>query len=90
MGSKLNNQKIQKICDLFGEDLDSQFCHEVAQIMDECPECRVFYDSIKRSVKWFRLAEEEEDVPRDVRERLFKVLHLEDFQSSGKRKENRP
>ncbi len=90
MGPRKKDEKFEKICELFGEDLDSKFCREVAEIMEECPECRIYYDSIKRSVQWFRLAEEEEDVPQEVRERLFKVLHLEDFQSSGKRKENRP
>jgi len=47
--------------------------------MEECPECKVFYDTMQRSVKLYRVVEGECKVPDDVSDRLFKVLNLEDL-----------
>lgn len=66
-----------KICSEFGADLDSPLCEEVGKLMDECPDCRIYYDTMKRSVKLYRTAETDERVPDEISERLFKVLRLE-------------
>ena len=67
----------KKICQDFGADLDSEFCREVGAFMEECPECKVYYDTIQRSVKLYRVVEEDCEVPEDVNKRLFKILNLE-------------
>ena len=67
----------KKICMDFGEDIGSEFCKEVGLLMDECPECKVYYDTIQRSVKLYRVVEDDCELPESVSERLFKVLDLE-------------
>lgn len=74
---KLELQK--KICQDFGADIDSELCEEVGAFMEECPECKVFYDTIQRSVKLYRVTEDECEVPQDVSDRLFKVLNLDNL-----------
>jgi hypothetical protein len=66
----------KQICAEFGADLDSPLCQEVGEMMDECPECRVYYDTMKRSVKLYRVVEDSEELPESVSERLFKCLDL--------------
>ena len=47
----------KKICQDFGADLGSELCQEVGSFMEECPECKVFYDTMQRSVKLYRVVE---------------------------------
>ena len=69
----------KKICHDFGADLGSKLCQEVGSMMEECPECKVYYDTMQRSVKLYRVVEDECDLPDSVSERLFKVLKLDDL-----------
>ncbi len=80
MTEKRNRELQKKICSDFGADLDSAVCQEVGQLMEECPECRVYYDTMTRSVKLYRAVEDDEHLPAEVSERLFKCLDLDDLQ----------
>lgn len=77
MKPKHNVELQKKICLDFGADLNSELCQEVGALMETCPECKVYYDTMKRSVKLYKVIEDECDVPENVSERLFKVLNLE-------------
>jgi predicted anti-sigma-YlaC factor YlaD len=59
-----------------GEDLDADFIDEVAKHMEECPNCRICYDSVRQTVKLYRVTESESSLPNQVSERLFKVLSI--------------
>ena len=67
----------KKICLDFGADIGSELCQEVGLLMEECPECKVYYDTMQRSVKLYRVVEDEWALPEAVSERLFKVLDLD-------------
>ncbi len=51
--------------------------------MEECPECKVYYDTIQRSVKLYRVVENECELPDSVSERLFKVLDLDQLRKDA-------
>jgi predicted anti-sigma-YlaC factor YlaD len=59
-----------------GEDFDSEILEDVAKHLENCPDCRVYYDSVKQIVKIYRVTETETDIPSDVSERLFKILKI--------------
>ncbi len=67
----------KKICLDFGADIGSELCQEVGLLLEECPECKVYYDTMQRSVKLYKVVENECDLPEAVTERLFKVLNLD-------------
>lgn len=69
----------KKICQDFGADIGSELCQEVGSFMEECPECKVFYDTMQRSVKLYRVTEGECELPERVSDRLFKVLDLDNL-----------
>ncbi len=69
--SALNKVKAQ-----LGEDFDSVILEDVAKHLENCPDCRVYYDSVKQIVKIYRVTETETDIPSDVSERLFKILKI--------------
>ena len=64
------------ICEQMGEDLDHSVCAELSRYMAECPDCKVYYDSVKKIIKLYRTCEHEQEVPDEVSDRLFKVLNL--------------
>ncbi len=77
MSPKRDMKLQKKICAEFGADLDSALCQEVGEMMEECPECRVYYDTMQRSVKLYRTVEDEQSLPEEVSERLFRCLKLD-------------
>jgi len=58
--------------------MDARIIEEVAKHMEECPDCRIFVDSVKQTIKLYRVTEKETSIPDDVSERLFKVLDLKE------------
>ena len=50
-------EELKKICKQFGEDIDSKICKEVKKSLDECPDCRIHFDAIKKVVKIYKLSE---------------------------------
>ncbi|MBT4034159.1 MAG: hypothetical protein HOB84_14665 [Candidatus Marinimicrobia bacterium] len=67
----------KKICLDFGADIGSELCQEVGLLMEECPECKIYYDTMQRSIKLYKVVEDECELPESVSERLFKVLDLD-------------
>lgn len=75
--SSLDHKKIVKqICDFMGEDIDSPACQEVVDHLKLCPTCRVYFDTVKKTVTLCRDLDNEKKLPEDVNNRLYKVLNL--------------
>ena len=66
-----------KFCQELGKDMDPDFCREIEDELQDCPECKVYYDTIKKTVQIYRICEEVEDLDHGREQRLFKVLDLE-------------
>ena len=73
----------KQICDFMGEDLDTPVCKEVADHLERCPNCRVYLDTVKKTVTLCQEVEKESGVPDEVKDRLFKILDLEDYSSKA-------
>jgi hypothetical protein len=73
----------QRVCEQLGEDIDAELCTEVARHLEDCPDCRAQFDSIRRIVYLYRKEEAEQGtIPTAVKERLFKVLLLQSDKGS--------
>ena len=67
----------ETFCDQLGEDLDAEICEEIQRHLDDCPNCRAQYDSIKNTVEIYQKVSHTTDVvPGEAQERLLKVLNL--------------
>lgn len=62
--------------DHLGDDADKQVVREVARYMEECPECKIYVDSVHDTIKLYRVTKDDDSIPNDVSERLFKKLKL--------------
>ena len=68
---------LQLICKTLEEDLDTPVCAELVSHFSACPTCRIYFNSIRKTVTMYRAEQSEQAVPREVSLRLFKVLNLE-------------
>jgi predicted anti-sigma-YlaC factor YlaD len=74
-----NQKKIEKICRHLGEDLDAIHCKEVADHLSKCPTCKVYFDTVEKTVILCKKNDCLEKIPDDVNKRMLKVLHLDDL-----------
>lgn len=77
-------EKIKQICELMGEDLDHPSCQEILDHINNCPTCKVYYDTVKKTVLLCRDLDCSEELPDDVNKRLLKVLNLDGVQEEDK------
>ncbi len=75
----LPKDHIQKICDIMGEDFDAPACREVLEHLNQCPTCKVYYDTVKKTVLLCQDNDCAETLPDDVNQRLLEVLNLSDL-----------
>ena len=60
-------------------ELPSDLCREIEKHLEGCDNCRVVLNTTKRTIDLVHITPEEQTVPDDVRERLFKRLKLNDY-----------
>ncbi|MBI4536187.1 MAG: zf-HC2 domain-containing protein [Ignavibacteriae bacterium] len=63
------------ICESLDEDLNSPRCREIRNHLDDCPNCRAYLDSIKKTITLYRM-EPAPHVPASVHNRLIKTIDL--------------
>ncbi len=59
-----------------GKDIDAEVLEDLAQHMKECPDCKIYVDTVRQTVELYRVVESPTKVPKEVTERLYKRLHL--------------
>jgi anti-sigma factor RsiW len=59
--------------------LSDELCQELDRHLSECQDCRIVVDTLHKTVSLYHKSAEFVEVPGDVRERLFRVLNLEDY-----------
>ena len=75
--------RIKEMCNMLGEDFDSPVCREMMEHINACPTCKVYYDTIKKTVLLCKENDCAEKMPEDVNNRLLKLLDLEQFNSKS-------
>ncbi len=59
-------------------ELDDELCAMLEQHLEDCENCRIVVDSLRKTVYLYRTTSEEETLPEDIRVRLFRSLNIED------------
>jgi len=68
----------EHLCD----DLDNAACEELIDVLRTSKECRIYFDTIKKTVVLCRENECPEDLPEDINQRLFERLGLEKYKDN--------
>jgi predicted anti-sigma-YlaC factor YlaD len=67
------------LSDYVDGSLRQELCREIEEHMAGCENCRVVVDTLKKTVFLYHSTSGEDAVPPEVRERLYRVLDLEDL-----------
>ncbi len=67
------------LCDYLDGTLGSELCQEIDKHIAECNDCRIVVDTLNKTISLYQRSSEETEMPGAVRERLFRVLNLEDY-----------
>jgi len=79
MKKKLNAEEHLKLLqEHLCDDLDNAACEELLDVLRTSKECRVYFDTIKKTVVLCRENDCPEDLPEDINQRLFERLGLAD------------
>ncbi len=60
-------------------ELQAELCAELEQHLQECDNCRVVVDTLRKTIELYRQTAAPSALPGSVRERLFFKLQLEDY-----------
>jgi anti-sigma factor (TIGR02949 family) len=60
-------------------ELDDELCNVLEQHLEHCEDCRIVVDTLKKTVYLYHQTEPAENLPTDIRYRLFKSLKLENY-----------
>lgn len=70
---------LSSLCDYIDGDLSAELCAEIEKHMKNCDRCRIVVDSLKKTVELYQVTAEDEQMPDEVRERLYMKLNIEDY-----------
>jgi predicted anti-sigma-YlaC factor YlaD len=63
------------ICDNLDHNLESPECHAIKEHIDGCPDCIVYLDSLKQTIRLFREYPDPK-VPAKAHRKLYAILKL--------------
>jgi anti-sigma factor (TIGR02949 family) len=75
------NHYLPELSDYLDGELSSELCVELERHMAECEKCRIVVDTTRKTIELYQTATDSQKAPSEVKERLYKRLHLEDFLS---------
>jgi predicted anti-sigma-YlaC factor YlaD len=64
------------ICESLGEDLNSPKCLAIKEHLEECPSCKEYFNSVKKTINLYQ--DYNVELPDDVHKRLMKCLGLDE------------
>ncbi|MFQ5709836.1 MAG: hypothetical protein ACE5HO_20470 [bacterium] len=67
-------QRILKICEELGEEMDSPACQALHEYIKTCPNCQAFVDSVKKTIKLYQ--DYSPKYSSEIHKKLFKTLEL--------------
>lgn len=72
-------QLLASIGDYVEGDLAPELCREIERHLAGCKHCRVIVDTLNKTITLYHASAQEDQVPNEVRGRLFQVLKLDDL-----------
>jgi predicted anti-sigma-YlaC factor YlaD len=74
---KINCKDVmQHVCESLGEDLNSDKCIAIKKHLEECPDCKSYFETVEITIDCYRKYNVK--MPEDAHERLMKFLDLDD------------
>lgn len=70
---------LSSLSDFIDGDLGQELCDEIELHMENCENCRIVVDTLRKTISLYQTTSLPTDVPSDVRQRLLHRLDLDEF-----------
>lgn len=71
---------LSAISDYVDGELSAELCREIEKHISECENCRIVVDTTRKTIDLVHASNQTgEELPDEVRNRLFKRLNLDDY-----------
>jgi anti-sigma factor RsiW len=67
------------LSDYIDGDLETILCKELERHLEDCDNCKVVVDTLKKTISLYHVNPQPDPVPSEVKERLYKRLKIEDL-----------
>jgi len=72
------------LSDFVDGELNQELCMQIETHLSQCPDCSIVVDTLKKTIYLYQTSSNgSEQVPDEVRERLYKCLNLEEYLKSN-------
>lgn len=79
----MNHQTCHDLLDSLSDYVDGslgeQLCAEIERHLENCTDCQVVVDTLRKTIYLYHATSSPPYVPEDVRHRLFRRLDLDEF-----------
>jgi anti-sigma factor RsiW len=72
-------QLLGSLSDYVDGDLDKELCSVLEHHLEDCEDCRIVVDTLRKTVYLYHTTAHTENLPSDIRQRLYKSLNIEDY-----------
>jgi anti-sigma factor RsiW len=80
---KHEHNKCRQLLGTLSEYVDGELSEDLCQVlehhMENCEDCRVVVDTLRKTVNIYHMTAETEVLPSDIRQRLYKSLNIEKY-----------
>jgi len=73
---------LKELSEYIDGELDESLCAEIERHLNECGNCRVMVDTLRKTIILYRETGHQ-DIPPEARQRLYAVLELERAHRAG-------
>ncbi len=70
---------LSNLSDFIDGDLQQDLCNQIEEHMKTCENCRVVVDTLRKTVELYEKNDGDDELPGEVKERLFARLNLVEF-----------
>jgi anti-sigma factor RsiW len=71
-----HRQIFNKVCDFIDDELDEATCEELKKHLSACPRCRIYVDSVRKTIMLYREKDATKKMPAESRQRLYATIAL--------------
>lgn len=73
------DQLIQSLGDYIDGDIRPEVCAALEEHLKGCPNCQIVVDTMKKTIYLYHDEAEKDEIPVEVKDKLFHKLDLQDF-----------
>ena len=73
----MNHRKVfSSVCSFIDGELDDATCEELKKHMAACPRCRIYVDTVRKTILLYKVKDTPRKVPNTTRKKLYAAIAL--------------